>query len=127
MKYYLDDLYGHRLDNAWFSIYPGFSCILSGDTRGVTNSTTIGVLFRKVLNTFALLGKSKGKVSITKRSTKKDNNPGHRFFTLDVAEVDSGYDDNAFYNDLDKIEQRVEVPEGYEVIEVEWTSSEEST
>ena len=93
----------------------------------MTNSTTIGVLFRKVLNTFALLGKSKGKVSITKRSTKKDNNPGHRFFTLDVAEVDSGYDDNAFYNDLDKIEQRVEVPEGYEVIEVEWTSSEEST
>ena len=101
----------------------------------MTNSTTIGVLLKKVLNTFALLRKSKDKVSITKDSTrwrepinfKKKKDIGGRFFTLDVAEVDKGYDDNAFYNDLDKIDQRVEVPEGYEVIEVEWTSSEENT
>ena len=123
------------MDYARISFYISFSSILFGNNRRETNSTTIGVLLKKVLNTFALLRKSKDKVSITKDSTrwrepinfKKKKDIGARFFTLDVAEVDKGYDDNAFYNDLDKIDQRVEVPEGYEVIEVEWTSSEENT
>ena len=112
-----------------------FSSILFGYNRRVTNSTTKVGLIRKVLNTFALLGKSKAKVSSTKDSTRwrepiefpKNDHPGHRFFTLDIADVDSGYDDNAFYNDLDKIEQRVEVPPDYEIIEVEWTLLEENT
>ena len=119
------------------SIY--FSCdsVLLSFNRRVTNSTTIGVLIRKVLLNLFFFRKNKTSVNSTSSTSgeekwrepiifKKSGDIGHRVFSQDIAEVSREYDDNAFYDDLDKLDE-IDIPPDYELVEVEWTSLEEST
>jgi len=43
--------------------------------------------------------------------------PPLNYFTMDVIATDGDYDDNSFYNDLDKIEKPYEVPKDYEEVQ----------
>lgn len=42
--------------------------------------------------------------------------PPLNYFTMDVISTNGDYDDNSFYNDLEKIEKRYEIPKDYEEI-----------
>jgi len=42
--------------------------------------------------------------------------PPLNYFSMDVIATDGDYDDNSFYNDLDKIEKPYEVPKDYEEV-----------
>jgi len=99
----------------------------------VTNSTTIGVILKKVLHNLFFFRKNKTSVSSTNKERwrepiifKRSGDIGHRFFSRDIAEVSREYDDNAFYNDLDELD-KIDIPPDYELVEVEWTSLEENT
>jgi len=130
----------HRFRMAFSRACSFFSCnsVLLSFYRRVTNSTTIGVLLRKVLLNLFFFRKNKTSVSSTGSSTsieetwrepiifKKSGDIGHRFFSQDIAEVSREYDDNAFYDDLDQLD-KIDIPPDYELVEVEWTSLEEST
>ena len=59
---------------------------------------------------------NKSRVLIEKDTNSSTNDILH-YYTLDVSNVDMKYDDNGFYNDLDRIlEDPYEVPEGCEEI-----------
>ena len=116
-----------------------FNCdsVLLGFNRRVTNSTTIGGLIRRVLLNLFFFRKNKTSVNSTSSTSseeewrepiifKKSGDIGHRFFSQDIAEVSREYDDNAFYDDLDKLD-KIDIPPDYELVEVEWTSLEENT
>lgn len=134
----IDDLYRFRMDSNRVSVCFNCDSVLLGFNRRVTNSTTIGGLIRRVLLNLFFFRKNKTSVSSTGSSTsieetwrepiifKKSGDIGHRFFSQDIAEVSREYDDNAFYDDLDKLD-KIDIPPDYELVEVEWTSLEEST
>ena len=99
----------------------------------MTNSTTIGVLIKEVLHNLFFFRENKTSVSSTSKEEwrepiifKKSGDIGHRFFSRDIAEVSREYDDNAFYDDLDKLD-KIDIPPDYELVEIEWTSLEENT
>ena len=54
---------------------------------------------------------------LKKKDTNSSTSKLLHYYTLDVSKVDTKYDDNEFYNDLDIIlEDPYEIPEGYEEV-----------
>ena len=132
-KFVVYDLYRLRVAFSRTCIFFNSSCVLPSFNRRVTNSTTIGVILKKVLHNLFFFRKNKTSVSSTNKERwrepiifKRSGDIGHRFFSRDIAEVSREYDDNAFYNDLDELD-KIDIPPDYELVEIEWTSLEENT